>query len=148
LRSVLALHPQIRYAGRLATDPPNILSGEQHLFDGTGSQEESKNRWGDYSDMTVDPVDDCTFYYTNQYYQRTAVSLWKTRIGYFRFAQCTPPPKGTGHFVITACNGSAPVNNASVSIDSRPYGATLADGDLRCGLATGLAHLCSLESGV
>ena len=32
------IHPQIRYAGRLATDPFNMLSGERHLFDGTGSQ--------------------------------------------------------------------------------------------------------------
>ena len=78
--------------------------------------------------MTVDPEDDCTFYYTNEYYKKTSEFYWKTRIGYFRFAQCTPPPKGTGHFVITACNGGAPVNNASVSMDTRAYGATLSDG--------------------
>jgi len=137
------IHPQIRYAGRLATDPLNNLSGEQHLFDGTGSQvdrpcdpdkdpdcvpEPPQYRWGDYSDMTVDPEDDCTFYYTNEYYKKTSEFYWKTRIGYFKFAQCTEPQKGTGHFVITACNGGAPVHNASVSIDGRPYGATLADG--------------------
>ena len=97
-------------------------------------EEESCFRWGDYSDMTVDPVDDCTFYYTNEYYAKTGdpstpgSANWKTRIGYFRFAQCSAPPKGTGHFVITACNGGAPVHNASVSIDGRPYGATLGDG--------------------
>ena len=64
--SSAAIHPQIRYAGRLATDPLNILSGEQHLFEGTGSQPEEL-RWGDYTDMTVDPVDDCTFYYVSEY---------------------------------------------------------------------------------
>jgi hypothetical protein len=132
------IHPQIRYAGRLATDPLGILSGERHLFDGTGSQSGVRgffgefipnNRWGDYSDITVDPVDDCTFYYTNEYYLKTSLGAnWKTRIGYFKFAQCTEPPKGTGHFVITACNGGARLRNASVSIDRRPYGATLADG--------------------
>jgi hypothetical protein len=138
--SSAAIHPQIRYAGRLATDPLGILSGERHLFDGTGSQTDRSSepdyRWGDYSDMTVDPVDDCTFYYTNEYYAKTGEynpitgggAKWKTRIGYFKFGQCTEPQTGTGHFVITACNGGAPVNNASVSIDSRPYGATLADG--------------------
>jgi hypothetical protein len=133
-----AIHPQIRYAGRLATDPLGILSGEQHLFDGTGSQmdrsKEPTYRWGDYSDMTVDPMDDCTFYYTNEYYAKTGdpstagSANWKTRIGYFKFAQCTEPQKGTGHLLITDCNGGAPVRNASVSIDSRPYGATLSDG--------------------
>jgi hypothetical protein len=126
--SSATIRPQIRYAGRLATDPLGILSGERHLFDGTGSQWDQE-RWGDYSDMTVDPVDDCTFYYTNEYYAKTGRGAnWKTRIGYFNFAQCTEPQKGTGHFVITACSGGAPFNNASVSIDSRPYGATLVDG--------------------
>ena len=125
--SSAAIDPQIRYAGRLATDPLGTLSGERHLFDGTGSGVEE--RWGDYSAMTVDPVDDCTFYYTNDDYAKTGGGAnWKTRIGYFKFAQCTEPQKGTGHFVITACNGGAPVNNASVSIDSTPYGATLANG--------------------
>jgi hypothetical protein len=48
--------------------------------------------------MTVDPVDDCTFYYTNEYYAKTGGGAnWKTRIGYFKFAQCTPPQKATGH---------------------------------------------------
>ena len=43
-----SINPQIRYAGRLTTDPLNTLSGEQHLFDGTGSQTGTSNRWGDY----------------------------------------------------------------------------------------------------
>src|SRR5207247_2363480 len=59
-----SINPQIRYAGRRATDPINVLSqGEAHLFDGTGSQTLTGSRWGDYSDLTVDPVDDCTFWY-------------------------------------------------------------------------------------
>ena len=70
-----SINPQIRYAGRLATDPLNTLSGEQHLFDGTGSQTGTSNRWGDYSDITVDPVDDCTFYYTNEYYRPRPASI-------------------------------------------------------------------------
>ena len=123
-----AIYPQIRYAGRLAADPLNILSGEQHLFDGTGSQLETRNRWGDYSDMTVDPMDDCTFYYASEYYAATRSEFWRTRVGYFRFTQCTAPPKGTGHFVVTVCDQGTLVGNALVTIDSRPYGATLADG--------------------
>ena len=49
------------------TDPINILTGEQHLFDGTGSQTGTDSRWGDYSDLTIDPVGECNFYYTNEY---------------------------------------------------------------------------------
>ena len=59
------IYPQIRYAGRRATDPLGILSGEQHLFDGTWYEADPFPSWGDYSDMTIDPVDDCTFYHTN-----------------------------------------------------------------------------------
>ena len=56
------INPQIRYAGRLVTDSINTLAqGEAHLFDGTGSQTGTGNRWGDYSALTVDPVDDATF---------------------------------------------------------------------------------------
>lgn len=123
-----AINPQLRYAGRLATDPLNTLSGEQQLFDGTGSQTNSGNRWGDYSDLTVDPVDDCTFYYANEYYQRTSSYHWRTRIGYFRFAECTAPQKGTAHFTVTDRDQGASLANASVSIDGIAYGATLADG--------------------
>src|SRR6266446_1372902 len=122
------INPQLRYAGRLASDPLNTLSGEQHLFDGTGSQTGTSNRWGDYSDITVDPVDDCTFYYTNEYYLTTTSFNWRTRIGYFKFAECTAPQKGTAHFIVTACSGGSPISNASVSIDGRAYGATLSDG--------------------
>src|SRR5437899_1437159 len=85
-----AIHPQIRYAGRLATDPLNTLAqGEAHLFDGTGSQTRTSNRWGDYSAMSVDPVDDCTFWYTQEYYATTGTFNWRTRIGNFKFAGCS-----------------------------------------------------------
>ena len=135
--SSFSIYPQLRYAGRLATDPLNTLSGEQHLFDGAGSQSDSSNRWGDYSSITVDPVDDCTFYYTNEYYDTTSSFNWRTRIGYFKFAQCTAPAKGTAHFVVTVCDGGAALANASVSIDGRPYGATKSNGTYDAALGTG-----------
>jgi hypothetical protein len=131
------INPQIRYAGRLVTDPLNVLSGEQHLFDGTGSQTDTVNRWGDYSDITVDPVDDCKFYYTTEYYDTTSSFNWRTRIGSFKFAQCTAPAKGTAHFIVTVCGGGATLANASVSIDGRPYGATIANGTYDAALAPG-----------
>jgi hypothetical protein len=88
-----ALHPQLRYAGRLAADPLNTLAqGEEHLFDGAGSQaSDTRNRWGDYSALSVDPVDDCTFWYTNEYYQSTSSFNWRTRIGNFKFDACGTP---------------------------------------------------------
>jgi uncharacterized repeat protein (TIGR01451 family) len=90
--SSATINPQLRYAGRLSTDPLNQLAqGEQHLFDGTGSQTGTSSRWGDYSALTVDPVDDCTFWYTNEYYATTSQFNWRTRIGNFKFAECGTP---------------------------------------------------------
>ncbi len=55
--SSASIYPQIRYAGRLVTDPINTLGqGEATLIAGTGSQSSGGNRWGDYSDLTIDPV--------------------------------------------------------------------------------------------
>src|SRR5436309_7382375 len=91
-----SIHPQLRYAGRLATDPINTLTqGEAHLYDGAGSQTGSGNRWGDYSSLTIDPVDDTTFWYTNEYYSSTTSYSWRTRIGSFKLATGTPTPTPT-----------------------------------------------------
>ena len=101
--SSTTIHPQIRYAGRLVTDPLNTLAqGEAILFSGTGSQTGSNNRWGDYSALTIDPVDDCTFWYTQEYYSTTGPSNWRTRIGNFKFPSCVSPapkPVPDGRFV-------------------------------------------------
>jgi hypothetical protein len=81
------LYPSIRYAGRLATDPLSTLSqGETTLINGSGSQVGSA-RWGAYSAMMIDPVDDCTFWYTNEYYTANG-SNWQTRVGAFKFPSC------------------------------------------------------------
>ena len=86
------MYPAIGYAGRLAGEIPNLLTqNETELFQGPGSQTGS-NRWGDYSDMTIDPVDGCTFWYTQEY--ATSYTNWHTRIGSFKFPSCGEP-KGT-----------------------------------------------------
>jgi hypothetical protein len=85
--------PSIAYSGRLATDPLNSLSQtESQLIAGAGSQDSGLNRWGDYTAMSVDPVDDCTFWYTDEYYSSQAFGTggdWQTRIGSFKFSSCT-----------------------------------------------------------
>jgi hypothetical protein len=90
------INPQLRYAARLATDPLNTLSqGEAHLFDGIGSQSGTGNRWGDYSSLSIDPVDDTTFWYTNEYYSTTGTFNWRTRIASFKLASAAPTPTPT-----------------------------------------------------
>ena len=84
-----SLHPGISYTGRLATDPAGQMSqGEASLIVGGGSQTGTLTRWGDYSAMTVDPADGCTFWYTNEYIPSNGSFNWKTRIGSFKFASC------------------------------------------------------------
>lgn len=98
-----SVFPSLWYTGRLAGDPLGTMpQGEGVIHNGTGSQTSSGNRWGDYTSMNVDPVDDCTFWYINEYYPTTSVSGWVLRIGAFKFPSCgggptpTPSPTATG----------------------------------------------------
>jgi hypothetical protein len=83
-----SLHPAIRYATRSASDPLGTLQGETSIVEGGGSQQRSLNRWGDYSAMTVDPSDDCTFWYTNEYLKADGTYNWSTRIASFKVPTC------------------------------------------------------------
>ena len=81
--------PSIRYVGRLASDPLGTLpQGESSIIAGSGYQTHDSGRWGDYSLMAVDPADDCTFWYTQEYYDAPSVAGWKTRIASFKFPSC------------------------------------------------------------
>ncbi|MBI4775899.1 MAG: hypothetical protein HY788_17285 [Deltaproteobacteria bacterium] len=76
--------PSIRFAYRVAGDPPGTLREEVELITGGGAQLSGFSRWGDYSSMNVDPSDDGTFWYTNEYYAESSSNNWQTRIGAFR----------------------------------------------------------------
>src|SRR3954451_21262285 len=85
--------PSVRYTGRLAGDTLGTMTvGEQSLVTGGGAQT-GADRWGDYSTMSVDPADDTTFWYTQEYYSANSSTGWKTRIGSFKLAggDTTPP---------------------------------------------------------
>ncbi len=83
-----SLHPAIRYTGRTPTDPLGMMESEVSIFEGLGSQLTPLSRWGDYNSMTVDPIDDCTFYYTNEYLLADGTFNWNTRIASFKFSRC------------------------------------------------------------
>ena len=81
-----SLFPSIRYTGRLANHPLGQMTlGEQTIINGSGNQTGTASRWGDYSMMTVDPNDDQTFWYTNEYIQTSGPANWQTRIASFKF---------------------------------------------------------------
>ncbi|MBI5565986.1 MAG: carboxypeptidase regulatory-like domain-containing protein, partial [Chloroflexi bacterium] len=109
------VYPSIRYAGRLSTDPLGTLpQAEASIIEGSGAQTGTGSRWGDYSDMTVDPVDDCTFWYTNEYIQTTGTAPWQTRVASFKFPNCALGPQGTLTGVVTNTVTSAPIVGAAI----------------------------------
>ena len=146
--------PSIAYVGRLAGDPPNTLpQTEVQMIAGLGSQifgcggSPTCDRWGDYTAMTIDPVDDCTFWYTNQYYSSPAngaAGNWQNRIGSFKFPGCTAPSSTAQRRFVASygddgndCSISAPCRNFRAAIlrtssggevvvlDSAGYGAVV-----------------------
>jgi hypothetical protein len=85
--------PGIRYTGRLAGDPLGQMTlGEGVVISGSGVQTTTNSRWGDYTSLNIDPVDDCTFWYVNEYYtaagQASSTAGWQTRIASFKLPGC------------------------------------------------------------
>jgi hypothetical protein len=83
-----SVHPSIRFTGRTPGDTAGTLVAESSLFAGGGSQTHNLHRWGDYSALSIDPSDDCTFFYTNQYEKVSGSFNWSTRINSFKFPGC------------------------------------------------------------
>ncbi len=81
-----SLYPGIRSTGRLATDSAGMMGAETPIQDGGGYQ--SANRWGDYTSLVVDPTDDCTFWYVDQYEKVSGAWNWSTRVASFKFSGC------------------------------------------------------------
>ena len=92
------IHPQIHYSGRLSNDPLGTMGqGEASIIDGAGSQTTyscflffqcTLTRWGDYTAIRIDPGDDCTFWYTDQYIPSNGAFNWSTRLATFKFSDC------------------------------------------------------------
>jgi hypothetical protein len=87
------IFPSIRFTGRMPSDSLGTMEAETSIIAGAGSQTYfyplfQLSRWGDYSSVAVDPVDDCTFWYTNEYLKTDGVFNWSTRIASFKFPSC------------------------------------------------------------
>ena len=158
-----SLAPSIHYATRLATDPLGTLQSEAILITGSGSQTGS-NRWGDYSAMGIDPANDCSFWFTSEYYQANSSNQWKTRVGAFTLPECggadfnvtADPPtqqicipndatytvdigsiQGYTQTVNLSANGHPAGTNASFSLNDQaaPYSSTLTIGNTAAAIA-------------
>jgi hypothetical protein len=112
--------PSIFYSGRLAVDTAGEFRSEVPLVEGTGVQKAFGWRWGEYSGMSVDPVDDCTFWMTNAYYTQESEAqsdfTWLTRIGRFKFAECDPASRSSFRGNVTNASSGNAVEAAKVSL--------------------------------
>jgi len=106
-----SLSPSVRFAGRVPTDPASTLESEVNIVSGSGSQTGNLSRWGDYSAMQIDPADDCTFWFTEEYMKTTGSFNWNTRIANFKFPNCGTT--ATPDFTIGASPSSVTVNQGS-----------------------------------
>ena len=123
-------YPSVAFAGRAFNETGGLLQGEAKIFQGLGSQQASANRWGDYSSLSLDPVDECTFFYVNEYYPTGLTQFnWHTRIGTFKFDGCTPPARGRITGRITDCVTGLPIVGAVVQVSDGRSGATDANGN-------------------
>lgn len=123
-------NPNITIAGRTGPGTGGGLNeGEALFFASGGVQTSTQNRWGDYSSMSVDPADECTFWYSQEYYASTSAGGWSTRIGSFKFPACSAPPRGNVSATITNCSSSAPVAGATVVLGGGFFRTTNANGN-------------------
>ena len=83
-----SIHPKIAYTGRVPTDPSGTMESINVTFSGAGSQTSGLSRWGDYTSISIDPSDDCTFWYANEYIPSNGSFNWHTRLNSFKFTGC------------------------------------------------------------
>src|SRR5438094_3371452 len=135
-----SLKPQVHYTGRLASDPAGQMSqGEGTIVNGAGAQTGNLSRWGDYSSMSVDPVDGCTFWYADEYLPANGSFNWRTRIGTFKLPGCgvsndfsisaspssvSATQNGTATSTIATAVTSGSAQTVSLSAGGLPSGAT------------------------
>jgi hypothetical protein len=78
------LYPSLRYTGRTPADPASTMDLEASSINGVGAPA-TYTRWSDYGSVSLDPGDDCTFWFVNQ------DSGSNTRISTFKFSECGQP---------------------------------------------------------
>jgi hypothetical protein len=121
-----SVYPGARYTGRLVGDTLGTMGqGEGTLVSGSGSQNGQLSRWGDYTSVSVDPTDDCTFYYLGEYLTSNGSWNWQTRIGAFKFPSCTNGGGGGGPVVSSFNPTTGPVGT---NVDVTGSGFTGATG--------------------
>lgn len=76
------LNPGLYLTGRRTSDPLGDMPVEEYTLAAGEQSHYNDSRWGDYSNMSVDPEDGRTFWFTGEY--QPAGAAWGTRIGSFK----------------------------------------------------------------
>ncbi len=93
-----SVYPGLRLTGRESTDPPGTMTSPETVI-AAGAASNSSNRWGDYQSMSIDPVDDCTFWFTGEY---SPATTWGTRVLRVKFDSCIAGLAGFTDSVLAA----------------------------------------------
>ena len=133
--SSTSVFPSIRYAARYAGDPAGSLAqGEQEIFTGSGVQTDPGSRWGDYSNLSLDPADDASFWFTTETYtaasQASSAVGWITKVAKFNVGGANIQfPKGMISGTITSCANGQPMSGAIVRTNHGFFTVTNANGN-------------------
>lgn len=138
-KSSTSIYPSIWYTGRESGDPAGTLQSENLLKSGTvpyTAFDGSPHRWGDYTEMTIDP-DGLTFWYVGEYSKNTGTTQgrWATYVGSFSFANCSvgsvPTPTPTTEPSPTNTPAPTPTNTPQPTPTNTPEpDGTMHVGDL------------------
>jgi hypothetical protein len=151
--------PSVRYTCRQAGDPLGVMTAPETVcHQGTGAQVASFGRWGDYSQMSVDPSNNEDFWYTQEYYATTSSFNFKTRICEFECSGDVTPPGGidltTGGqcpgFVDYDATGLTPGERVTVLLGQGPGAATISlpgCPDLQLGMASPYKRIFKFSDG-
>jgi hypothetical protein len=115
-----SIDPGLAYAGRVPGDALGTMESENTLLTGTHFQT-GHSRWGDYSAARIDPADDCTFWFTNQYLKTNGDFVWATHIGSFAFTGCG----GGGGPAVTLVPTALTFGNTVVGVTTSAKSVTL-----------------------
>ena len=140
VRQSPGIFASLRYTGRLNGDPLGVMTTTETEL-ATGERSQTADRWGDYHQMGVDPVDGCTFWFVGEY-MGPAGSTNNTRVGAFRHSDCgTPsftlaPAVTSANICVLAAPVALPPNSISVgSINSYNSPVSLILSTLPTGIA-------------
>jgi hypothetical protein len=137
-----SVNPSIAFTSRTPdiTKFPLGTMGAETILQAGGGAQTTYSPWGDYTSLRIDPDDDTTFWYTNEYYTHGGPFnfTWNTAIGSFTAAGAVPPPdfsiaplktsltvtRGSSNsttFTVTSVNASSSVK---LSVSNLPKGAS------------------------